>query len=209
METMRSRITVRFNDDDADKSAFDALFSALGRMAAGDEDEPQWIGRETHAQARTVLSAIALMRVDAPKVFSHGGDAVVFSWARPEGLYQLTVSEGVGIMGRRAGGKTERLGLVDLEISDVCRFEPLLALRGTESAALPRRMGMRKQTAFERLERETAEAKAATEFAQGLLERAFRAGAEWAVEDREAGDPPGDAGEMFAHWYAAERGVFD
>lgn len=70
------------------------LFHALDRMGELPEHADQSIDQETKEEAEEVLNLIQQYDIDPPQVFSHGGDAVVFTWKRDRRNRYLTVSGG-------------------------------------------------------------------------------------------------------------------
>lgn len=62
---------------DNDKAWYQVRQS-LGILAEMDHDDPLWVDQATIAEALRVASALSAF--PAPKIFSHGSDAVVFTW---------------------------------------------------------------------------------------------------------------------------------
>ncbi|MBZ9979193.1 hypothetical protein [Mesorhizobium sp. BR-1-1-10] len=79
-------------DDDAMK--FLSLYSAIDEMHSFPLGFPERIDEETAIDAERVLSFIDVSGIDAPTIFSHGGDAVVFSWDLAKINRYLTISGG-------------------------------------------------------------------------------------------------------------------
>lgn len=76
--------------------------SAIARMRAGDAGDALMIDEATAEAALSALALAGEMRLPAPKVFSHGSDAVVFAWRREQDSSFVTVSEeGASLMRRR------------------------------------------------------------------------------------------------------------
>ena len=75
-------------------SRFAGLSTILKLMHDLPQDDDQAIDEETKADAELLLSYISTHDIPPPKLFSHGGDAVVFTWEQPDILRYLTVSGG-------------------------------------------------------------------------------------------------------------------
>jgi hypothetical protein len=75
-------------------SRFASLLSVLNLMRDLPRDDEQAIDEETKADAELLLSYMRTHDIPPPKLFSHGGDAVVFTWEQPDVLRYLTVSGG-------------------------------------------------------------------------------------------------------------------
>ena len=75
-------------------SRFASLSAVLKLMRDLPPDDDQAIDEETKADAELLLSYISTHDIPPPKLFSHGGDAVVFTWEQPDVLRYLTVSGG-------------------------------------------------------------------------------------------------------------------
>ncbi|GAA2866973.1 hypothetical protein GGQ99_001354 [Aminobacter niigataensis] len=73
---------------------FANLFYVLDEMADLPEGFADAIDVETAGDANRVLGFIEASGVPAPKIFSHGGDAVVFSWDISSIRRYLTISGG-------------------------------------------------------------------------------------------------------------------
>ena len=76
------------------RASYLKLHEALKFMAACDEDEIGFIDDDTYQQATAILGQLSGASVAPPRVFSHGPDAVVFTWSRVGYEWLLTVSEG-------------------------------------------------------------------------------------------------------------------
>jgi hypothetical protein len=70
------------------------LHGALASMAAVDSDEDYFINAETYNLASNILDQFLAATVSPPKIFSHGEDAIVFTWQRHKRELLLTASEG-------------------------------------------------------------------------------------------------------------------
>ena len=62
------------------RNSFASLHDLIGRMADLPVGHGLAIDKATSEEAQRFLNIIAQRRVDAPKVFAHGGDTVVFEW---------------------------------------------------------------------------------------------------------------------------------
>ena len=91
------------------------LFDALRELNISDEDEAQHIDDEAYRLATSALCFLSYHGVPAPKIFSHGGDAVVFNWRQNEVTLQLTICDGVASLGKRVvGQKAIAIGHLDM-----------------------------------------------------------------------------------------------
>lgn len=75
-------------------SRFASLSTVLKLMRDLPQDDDQAIDEETKVDAELLLSYISTHDIPPPKLFSHGGDAVVFTWEQSDVLRYLTVSGG-------------------------------------------------------------------------------------------------------------------
>lgn len=93
-----------------------SLFSALSQLSVLDESDPAAIDEDTHEKAEIVLSLLAAKAANPPKIFSHGGDAAVFSWTDFDGLKYITVSGGCAVFSKRdRGEKPVTIGVADMD----------------------------------------------------------------------------------------------
>jgi hypothetical protein len=79
---------------DVDAWKFVSLYSAIDQMHLSPAGFSEAIDDETANDAERVLAFIDASGVDAPNIFSHGGDAVVFSWEMDKINRYLTISGG-------------------------------------------------------------------------------------------------------------------
>ena len=104
---------------------FAALFGALNEFQSADGDDPAHIDSDTYRSSCSVLSFFQYYGFPAPRVFSHGGDAVVFTWASGPSSLQLTISNGIAALGRRVKGKgVSALGYVELCDKSIAELFP-------------------------------------------------------------------------------------
>jgi hypothetical protein len=88
-------------DNDNDKPAYDSLSDALDLLRSLDEDDAMHVEAAAHASARGLLAALRDRSVIPPKLFAHGGDAVVFSWVASGETLHLTTTADVAVLGCR------------------------------------------------------------------------------------------------------------
>jgi len=77
----------------AQDHAYMMLYDAVANMAALPEGQEYAIDAETARTADRFIALMALYNVPAPKVFSHGGDAVVFTWELGDVRRYVTVGD--------------------------------------------------------------------------------------------------------------------
>ncbi|MEY9829810.1 hypothetical protein ABIA25_001625 [Sinorhizobium fredii] len=77
-----------------DEVRFWNVFAVLGEMHDLPEGTDQAIDDETYKEAERILGFLKLYDIPAPEVFSHGGDAVVFTWDGERTSRYATVSGG-------------------------------------------------------------------------------------------------------------------
>ncbi|MGA1831637.1 hypothetical protein [Rhizobium wenxiniae] len=110
--------------------SYAALYSALQEMSELDDEEAMFIDADTFRSACSALNFIRYYELPTPKVFSHGGDAVVFTWDFGQASLQLTVSNGIAALGRRVKGEgVFSLGYVDLSSRNISELFPFLQVR--------------------------------------------------------------------------------
>ncbi|MBP1859780.1 hypothetical protein [Rhizobium herbae] len=125
---------------DSTEEKYNALFEALNLMRSMDEDESMFIDADTHRNACSVLSLLSYRKVAPPKVYSHGGDAVVFTWVIAGQSYQLTVSNGTATLGKRVKGQGAiLLGHVHLATHGIVDIIPFLQVRSDRTGTNPTR----------------------------------------------------------------------
>ncbi|AEH87809.1 hypothetical protein [Mesorhizobium opportunistum] len=78
----------------SDSKNFSALFSAIDAMLALPEGFSDGVDKNTALDAERVLAFIESSGADAPKIFAHGGDAVVFTWDKEFISRYVTISDG-------------------------------------------------------------------------------------------------------------------
>lgn len=107
----------------AKRDQYASLFVALNEMVELEEEESLSIDSETYRSACSVLSYLSYSDFPAPRVFSHGGDAVAFTWAHDSIVMHLTVSCGIAALGIHVDGqKPVAVGHVDLAQSSVAKL---------------------------------------------------------------------------------------
>ena len=85
---------VNTTDDFKNMLQFHGLFDAIEYMGNQPEGAEQAIDEETKSDAEDFLGFIRLYDIPPPKIFSHGGDAVVFTWETVKLRRYITVSAG-------------------------------------------------------------------------------------------------------------------
>ena len=119
---------------DDSEIAFAGLFDALRLMSELDAGESMHIDEDTYRSACSVLNFIRYYDLPAPRVFAHGGDAVVFNWAYGKFSLQLTVSNGFAVLGRRVQGEGSfHLADVDLSEKSVAELFPFVQVKSGHS----------------------------------------------------------------------------
>ncbi|UVC12948.1 hypothetical protein [Mesorhizobium onobrychidis] len=78
----------------SDSMKFSALFTAIDQMLALPEGFSDGVDKATAIDAERVLAFIESSGVEAPKIFAHGGDAVVFTWDKDQISRYVTISDG-------------------------------------------------------------------------------------------------------------------
>lgn len=77
---------------DSDALRFSALFSTIDRYLSSPEGSFEAVDAETGQAAERVLAFVEASGRNAPKIFSHGGDSIVFTWGQyPLSMY-VTIS---------------------------------------------------------------------------------------------------------------------
>ncbi len=105
------------------------LFAALSELRNLDEEDPAAIDEDTFAKANTVLSLLAFKSADPPKIFSHGGDAAVFSWTGFGDVKYITVSGGCAVFAQRVRGeKPVTVGIADMSESNAVELLPYVGV---------------------------------------------------------------------------------
>lgn len=114
------------------------LFSALSKLRDLDEEDPAVIDADTFNKANVVLSLLASKAAEPPKIFSHGGDAAVFSWADTDGVKYITVSGGCAVFARRdRGSKPVTVGVADMSESNAVELLPYVGVIRDGSSTNP------------------------------------------------------------------------
>lgn len=91
-----------------DAAAFLNLYRVIGRMAELPEGADQAIDEETRVEAERMLGFFDLYDIPPPQVFSHGGDAVVFTWENQLICRYATVSgDEVGVLDVHSKSRAE------------------------------------------------------------------------------------------------------
>jgi hypothetical protein len=88
--------------------AYGAIYKAIKRLAEA-PDEPGGIDHETEREAIDWTLKLLNYKVPPPKIFSNGGDTVVFVWKSVDsGVYMTPCGQKVGIyhVGRRGKAQT-------------------------------------------------------------------------------------------------------
>lgn len=117
---------------------YNKLFDALKLLRNLDEDDPAAIDVPTFKGASSVLSLLASKAAAPPKIFSHGGDAAVFSWADGEGVKYITVSNGCAVFTRRdRGSKPVTVGVADMSESNAVDLLPFFGVISDSSSTNP------------------------------------------------------------------------
>jgi hypothetical protein len=70
------------------------LFTAITQLEGLDREDTRFVDQDSARAARAFVSLLSLYSVAAPQLFSHGGDAVVFKWARPDQTKYVTLVDG-------------------------------------------------------------------------------------------------------------------
>jgi len=78
----------------SDALKFSALFSAIDEMLALPQGFSDGVDKATALDAERVLAFIESSGADAPKIFVHGGDAIVFTWDKDIISRYVTISDG-------------------------------------------------------------------------------------------------------------------
>ena len=108
---------------------YTGLFDALSELHSLNEDDPAVIDTDTFSNASTVLSLLASRAAEPPKIFSHGGDAAVFSWTDFEGVKYITVSGGCAVFARKdRGSKSVTIGVADMSESNGAELMPYVGV---------------------------------------------------------------------------------
>ena len=125
--------------DAASTTRYQELYDGLSLMKSLDEEDSMAIDEDTHRSACSVLNLLNHRHIQPPKVFAHGGDAVVFTWKQDDTSLHLTVSDGIASLGLRTKSDGPvTIGHAYLERESVAKFLPYLKstrpVAGTASA---------------------------------------------------------------------------
>lgn len=71
-----------------------ALYAAVDHLENLPSDDSAWVEAETAHDAKRLLALMSLYDVLPPKIFSHGGDAIVLTWEFGDVRRYLTVCDG-------------------------------------------------------------------------------------------------------------------
>lgn len=98
------------------------LFAALDSLRHADPEDSMWIDDETYRSACGVLCYLSYHHLAPPKIFSHGGDAVVFTWSSETGPVNLTVSNGIAALGYGSAGQVKYVDLAEVGVGELFKF---------------------------------------------------------------------------------------
>lgn len=122
----------------ARSATYAGLFGALSELRHLTEDDPAAIDEDTFENANVVLSLLASKQADPPKIFSHGGDAAVFTWTDQRGMKYITVSDGCAVFARRdKGAKPITIGVADMSETNSVQFLPSIGVIRDGSSTNP------------------------------------------------------------------------
>ncbi len=117
---------------------YSGLFDALAELHHLDDEDPAALDGDTFDKASVVLSLLASRQADPPKIFSHGGDAAVFTWTERGGMKYITVSGGCAVFARRdKGSKPFTVGVADMSESNSVELLPSLGVIRDSSSTNP------------------------------------------------------------------------
>ncbi|MBB3288139.1 MULTISPECIES: hypothetical protein [unclassified Rhizobium] len=122
----------------ARNATYVGLFGALSKLHALDDEDPAAIDAETFNKANIVLSLLASKAAEPPQIFSHGGDAAVFSWGDSDGVKYITVSGDCAVFARRdRGSKPVTVGVADMSESNAAELLPYVGVIRDGSSTNP------------------------------------------------------------------------
>ena len=74
---------------------YQTLASAVDHLGTLDDDDSHYLDSETIISSKDFIEFLEAFHVPAPRIFPHGGDALVFEWPRSDGVRYVTYDEGI------------------------------------------------------------------------------------------------------------------
>lgn len=113
---------------------YSAVRTAIRMLVKMDSREELAVDKATADSALAVLDMVKELKLPAPKIFSHGGDAIVFSWNNSTSDSFLTIDESYCNLLMRNGGRSENIREV-IDLEDRAAMTTVLRTAGFISAA--------------------------------------------------------------------------